>query len=90
MQAIVFLDIEASSLDSGSFPIEIAWVDVTGCGEAYLISPRFNWNGWSAASEKLHGISRSMLDIEGTPAITVSQLVYDTLHDRPRECRVLA
>lgn len=78
----IFMDIEASSLDSGSFPIEIAWVDSSGHGESYLISPRFNWKGWSAASEKLHGISQSMLDSEGIPATTAAQLVYDTLHDR--------
>lgn len=78
----ILLDIEASSLDAGSFPIEIAWVDATGRGVTYLISPRFNWNGWSPVSERLHGISRRMLDAEGIPAITVAQMAHTALHDR--------
>lgn len=63
-----FVDCEASSLDSGSYPIEIAWVDETGQGEHYLIRPIFAWTNWKAASEAIHGISRATLEADGKPA----------------------
>jgi hypothetical protein len=65
---IYFVDFEASSLEKGSFPIEIAWVDQNGHGETYLIRPAEGWltpgnPEWSAASERIHGISlTSLLD----------------------------
>ena len=33
---IRFVDFEASSLAKGSFPVEIAWVDLAGRGESHL------------------------------------------------------
>ena len=62
-----FLDFEASSLNSGSRPIEVAWVDADGRGESHLIRPAPGWEDWSPASERLHGISREMLEREGKP-----------------------
>jgi hypothetical protein len=40
---IYFLDIEASSLDHDGFPIEVAWIDENGKGEAYFIRPADHW-----------------------------------------------
>ncbi len=74
-----FLDFEASSLDSGSFPIEIAWVNETGHGEHYLIYPLRNWTNWSAQSEKIHGISYATLTSNGTPAEVVARRAYTVL-----------
>jgi hypothetical protein len=84
---LYFLDLEASSLDSGSFPIEVGWVDEAGQGESYLIRPEGNWIGWTAwpwpgwsdASEKLHGISRDLLTRDGQPAATIAARAHDTL-----------
>jgi hypothetical protein len=75
-----FVDCEASSLDSGSYPIEIAWVDASGHGESYLIRPEFSWTNWSAAAELIHGIKRATLAVEGKPASWVAQRVL-TLKD---------
>jgi hypothetical protein len=68
-----FVDCEASSLNSGSYPIEIAWVDETGAGETHLIRPMPQWLDWSEVAEKIHGISRATLQAEGEPAETVAR-----------------
>jgi hypothetical protein len=85
---LYFLDLEASSLDSGSFPIEIGWVDEAGQGESYLIRAEGNWTGWTAgpwpgwstASERLHGISHDLLARDGQPAATIAARAHDTLN----------
>jgi hypothetical protein len=67
-----FVDFEASSLTQGSFPIEIAWVDLaTGQGETYLIRPEATWTAWEVQSERVHGISRETLQT-GSPAKMVA------------------
>jgi len=63
-----FVDFEASSLDSGSFPVEVAWVNEIGQGESHLIRPEPTWTNWSAQSEEIHGISRTLLLQQGKPA----------------------
>jgi hypothetical protein len=67
------LDLEASSLASASYPTEIGWAILHDDGSitsgACLIRPTAKWttygNAWSAASERLTGISRAMLDRDG-------------------------
>src|SRR6266542_2743563 len=68
-QLPTFLDFEASSLRSASYPIEVAWNDPTGAIETHLISPAGidRWTDWSVEAEKLHGISRALLRTEGKP-----------------------
>lgn len=63
----VFLDFEASSLASASYPIEVAWSLPDGTIESHLISPAGieRWTDWSAQAERLHGISRTQLLAEG-------------------------
>jgi hypothetical protein len=62
-----FLDIEASSFDSESYPIEIAWSDVDGNIESHLINPYCveHWNDWDYAAQNIHGISRKQCREEG-------------------------
>src|ERR1700761_5898645 len=75
---IRFLDIEASSLDSGSYPIEIAWIDKDGQGESHLIQPHWSWSGWSPASEAIHHITQDMLR-DATPAADVARRTQGVL-----------
>src|SRR6266702_473695 len=65
----IFIDLEASSLSSTSYPIEIAWNAPDGTIEAYLISPAHipHWTDWSGEAEQLHGISRAELLATGKP-----------------------
>jgi len=74
-----FVDIEASSLGSSSFPIEVAWVNEIGQGESHLIRPEPGWTNWSLQSEHVHGISRSVLLQEGKPADWVARRVQTAL-----------
>lgn len=83
---IYFLDFEASSLMPGSFPIEIAWVDQNGQGEGTLIRPAPAWltpdagvPEWSAASERIHGISLSTLADQGAPVERVAARAVQVL-----------
>jgi hypothetical protein len=65
----IFIDLEASSLSSASYPIEVAWNDPDGTIEAHLISPAHipHWTDWSEKAEQLHGISRAALLTSGKP-----------------------
>jgi len=58
-----FLDIEASSLSSRSYPIQVAWNSGNGEINVFLISPESisGWTDWDFKSEKLHKISREIL-----------------------------
>lgn len=66
---IVFLDFEASSLNSGSFPVEIGWCshDLSR-GWSSLIRPCRGWTDWSRLSEAIHGVSLAQLTAKGSPA----------------------
>ncbi len=65
---IVILDIEASGLDFESYPIEIAYSDISGTvTDTFVINPlsASNWDHWSTESESVHGIQRQELIKKG-------------------------
>jgi hypothetical protein len=72
---VAFIDLEASGLGSNSFPTELGWAMIHEGGSvgsaSCLIRPPPKWtlyaNAWSAASERLTGITQEMLDQEGLP-----------------------
>lgn len=67
-----FIDFEASSLNHGSYPIEIGWaLPDSGEVEAHLIRPLPGWTDWDEISEQVHGIERETLLREGGSAATV-------------------
>ena len=83
---IYFLDLEASSLLPGGFPIEIAWVDETGYSETYLVRPADAWldegndhPNWSWQSEQVHRIRLSTLMSEGVPHDVVARRAAEVL-----------
>lgn len=57
---VVFTDVEASSLDKGSFPVEIGWcLDDDAGPDSFLIFPSGEWDtefGWSPSSQAIHGL----------------------------------
>lgn len=79
-----FLDFEASSLAEGSYPIEIAWGDMSGVHESHLISPTEikEWTDWSIISETVHGISKHQLHREGRSPKWVCERVCEALDGR--------
>lgn len=66
---LAFIDIEASALEKGSFPIELGWAPApSGESESLLIRPTDEWIAhgiWSGLSEAIHGISMIDLQTEG-------------------------
>ncbi len=78
---IAFVDFEASALDGG-YPVEVGYARSDGKVGAILIKPRFEWRGltWSAESERIHRLSRSVLD-QGQSSETALQSLNDDLDD---------
>lgn len=72
----IFFDIEASSLDASSYPIEVGWAivdpELTITSDAMLIAPEPDWTDWSPQAEKVHGIRRCWLNQYGRPALEVA------------------
>jgi hypothetical protein len=79
-----FLDFEASSLSSNSYPIEVAWSLSDASIESYLISPAGmeHWTDWSMLSETIHGISRNKLLTDGKSPQWICQRMNDQLSGR--------
>ncbi len=63
---ITTIDIEASGLGRGSYPIEIGVAMADGSGRCMLIRPHPDWQHWDPQAEALHGISRSVIARYGT------------------------
>ena len=79
---IAFLDFEASSLGKQGYPIEVAWVLIDGQEESHLIRPDPSWNDWDDEAERIHGISRNRLVVEGRMVDDVAQRMLDALSGR--------
>lgn len=72
------IDVEASGLGTGSYPIEIG---VALDQERYctLIQPESSWTHWSDSAEKIHGISRDELFTYGKPVAEVARHLNELL-----------
>ncbi len=68
LEKLIFLDLEASGLASGSWPIEVGLAEITEDGAivsvSQLIRPDPGWSEdhWSLQSAAIHGIPRRDLD----------------------------
>lgn len=71
----VILDIEASGLGRGSYPIEVGYVLADGRSQCCLIKPLDDWQKWDKAAEKLHGISRAQLFLRGIDVVAAAELL---------------
>ena len=78
----LFIDIEASSLNEGSVPIEVAWVEENDQGESHLVRPEPHWRDWSPEAEALHGISLEQLSAKGQPAVEIAQAMAVACRNR--------
>jgi hypothetical protein len=73
------LDFEASSLNAfWSYPISVGLV-LGGRSYYWEIAPKPEWTDWSAASEKIHGLSLSYLQQYGQPADKVCRQVQEVI-----------
>ncbi len=82
-RSTVFLDIEASGLGDGCYPIEIGLVHAASLiGWSALIRPPAVWRDggvWDDGAEELHGIGQSQLDAEGWDVMDVARALNETL-----------
>ncbi|HET8710614.1 MAG TPA: hypothetical protein VFM32_04520 [Spongiibacteraceae bacterium] len=69
----IVLDIEASGLGRGSYPIEVGYVLEDGHSRCFLVKPRGDWQMWDRNAERLHGISRAQLLMRGVDVVTVAE-----------------
>jgi DNA polymerase III alpha subunit (gram-positive type) len=83
LNEFIFLDIEASGLGSGTFPIEIAYASSTGDKNEFLIKPTNDWlnhGSWcSNAEHDIHKISRDMLIENGMNVLDVANALNKSL-----------
>jgi len=76
-----FLDVEASGLGVGSYPIEVGVALNDGSTQCTLICPANDWTHWDNAAEQLHGISRDELLINGRSPLNVAMMLNEWLGD---------
>lgn len=84
LDRLLFIDIEASGLHKGSYPIEIGWSDIDLNAGSFLIAPQADWTeaDWDPMAESIHGISRSVCEKEGLPAGRAAAVLADLLSGR--------
>jgi hypothetical protein len=75
----IIIDIEASGFGSGSYPIEIGYVNRSGKAWCSLIKPCDVWLHWNPVAETLHHIPREMLVAHGKSVATIAHHLNDTL-----------
>ncbi len=80
------LDIEASGFGRGSYPIEIGFVLPDGTAYCTLIAPDATWTHWDDDAERVHGISRSLLQRHGRSAREVAVELNHRLAGRTVYC----
>lgn len=86
----VCLDIEASALVAGSYPIEVGLAIIAGFANpvtvwSQVIGPTASWLAdgvWSPASQAVHGLSLAAVRERGAPVIEVAQTLNALLCDR--------
>lgn len=61
------LDVEASGFGKGSYPLEIGLVLPDGTPHCFLVMPAREWQAWDDEAEKVHGISREVVESHGRP-----------------------
>ena len=73
------IDVEASGFGSASYPIEIGVALNEGQRFCALVLPAPDWTHWDDAAEKVHHISRDVLDAHGKPINEVADQLNDML-----------
>lgn len=76
------IDIEASGFGPSSYPIEIGIALDEQVKYCTLIRPAPDWIFWDHDAEKVHGISRDMLEAHGRPVREVASQLNMLLADR--------
>lgn len=75
----VIIDIEASGFGKGSYPIEIGVAMPDESIQCFLIVPLDDWTHWDESAEKIHGISRDELYLDGRDILDVAKTLNAVL-----------
>jgi hypothetical protein len=78
----LIVDVEASGFGSDSYPIEIGLALDDGHKYCTLVRPAPSWTHWDAEAEKIHRISRDLLDSYGREPRDVAQTLNELLATR--------
>lgn len=82
MRPPIIIDIEASGFGAESYPIEVGVALDGGRKFCTLIAPRPGWTHWDEGAEKVHGVSRSVLEQYGKPVAEVAARLNELLGPR--------
>ena len=75
LDSVQLIDVEASGLHLESYPVEVAILTAGARISSWLIAPEPEWTHWSREAERLHGLPRARLELEGVrPSVVVRQL----------------
>jgi hypothetical protein len=80
------IDVEASGFGRGSYPIEVGFVMPDGSACCMLIRPEREWTHWDSAAERIHGISRTLLESHGRSVREVARELNRRLAGRDVYC----
>lgn len=94
LDEFIMLDIEASSLGFGSFPIEVGYASSNGHQNSYLISPISEWlksGDWDEyAQTNIHKLSKEELIAQGKEVSEVAKELNSALLGKLVFCNDLA
>lgn len=85
LPGVVFLDVEASGLGFGSYPIEVGWATCDLASEQRLVRPFERWEDegeWSSESEAVHRIPRIDLLRHGCDPVETADVLNAALAGR--------
>ena len=75
----IILDVEASGLGRGSYPIEVGVANTEGQVNCSIIRREPQWKHWDPRAEILHGISREILLEHGKAPAMVATMLNEQL-----------
>ena len=78
----LIIDVEASGLGRGSYPIEVGVALPNGDCYCTIIRPDADWQHWDESAEQLHGISRQILQEHGRPITEVAKVLNEWIDGR--------
>lgn len=74
-----FVDVEASGLGIGSYPIEVGVALAGGKTRCTLVCPQNHWTHWDPQAEALHRVSREKLLLNGRSSLKVAIMLNEWL-----------
>jgi hypothetical protein len=78
----LIVDVEASGFGGTSYPIEVGVALDDGHKYCTLVHPQPDWTHWDAEAERVHRISRDLLETYGRSARDVAETLNELLATR--------